>query len=141
MSAPARILIADDERELRSLLQRYLGEHGLQVRAVADAASAEKLLARNAPRTNTSSTLTNAVSSTRTNLTTSPRTNETAFASRGISRRIAAERSTACRSVIDSPAADSAKMSEVANSFPHSISTIVDESRYYYCSRVNVKHE
>ncbi len=46
MSAPARILIADDEPELRALLQRYLGEHGLAVRAVADAAAAEKLLAR-----------------------------------------------------------------------------------------------
>jgi two-component system phosphate regulon response regulator OmpR len=46
MSASARILIADDEPELRGLLQRYLGENGLAVRAVADAAAAEKLLAR-----------------------------------------------------------------------------------------------
>jgi len=46
MSDAARILIADDEAELRGLLQRYLGEQGLTVRAVADAAAAEKLLAR-----------------------------------------------------------------------------------------------
>jgi two-component system phosphate regulon response regulator OmpR len=43
---PPRVLIADDEAELRGLLQRYLGEQGLAVRAVADAAAAEKLLAR-----------------------------------------------------------------------------------------------
>ncbi len=43
---PVRILIADDEAELRGLLQRYLGERGLAVRAVADAQSAERLLAR-----------------------------------------------------------------------------------------------
>jgi len=35
-----RILITDDEAELRALLQRYLSEQGLQVRAVGDAASA-----------------------------------------------------------------------------------------------------
>ncbi|HEV7914317.1 MAG TPA: two-component system response regulator OmpR [Albitalea sp.] len=46
MSEPARILIVDDEAELRGLLQRYLGEQGLAVRAVADAAAAAKLLAR-----------------------------------------------------------------------------------------------
>jgi two-component system phosphate regulon response regulator OmpR len=46
MTDTARILIADDEAELRGLLQRYLGEQGLTVRAVADAAAAEKLLAR-----------------------------------------------------------------------------------------------
>ena len=40
------VLIADDEAELRGLLQRYLGEQGLKVRAVQDAASAERLLAR-----------------------------------------------------------------------------------------------
>ncbi len=43
---PARILIADDEPELRNLLQRYLSEQGLQARAVPDAAAAEALLAR-----------------------------------------------------------------------------------------------
>ncbi len=46
MSDPARILIADDEAELRSLLQRYLGEQGMAVRVASDAAAAEKLLAR-----------------------------------------------------------------------------------------------
>lgn len=46
MTDPARILIADDEAELRSLLQRYLGEQGMAVRVASDAAAAEKLLAR-----------------------------------------------------------------------------------------------
>jgi two-component system phosphate regulon response regulator OmpR len=46
MTDPARILIADDEAELRSLLQRYLGEQGMAVRVAGDASSAEKLLAR-----------------------------------------------------------------------------------------------
>jgi two-component system phosphate regulon response regulator OmpR len=46
MSDPARILIADDEAELRGLLQRYLTEQGLAVRTVPDAATAQKLLAR-----------------------------------------------------------------------------------------------
>lgn len=46
MSDPIRILIADDEAELRGLLQRYLGEQGLTVRVAADAAAAEKLLSR-----------------------------------------------------------------------------------------------
>jgi two-component system phosphate regulon response regulator OmpR len=46
MTDTTRLLIVDDEAELRALLQRYLGEQGLQVRAVADAASAAKLLAR-----------------------------------------------------------------------------------------------
>ncbi len=41
-----RVLIADDEAELRGLLQRYLGEQGLQVRAVPDAAAAERMLSR-----------------------------------------------------------------------------------------------
>ncbi|TAL13985.1 MAG: two-component system response regulator OmpR [Aquabacterium sp.] len=46
MSEPARILIADDEAELRALLERYLSEQGLVARAVPDAAGAERLLAR-----------------------------------------------------------------------------------------------
>jgi two-component system phosphate regulon response regulator OmpR len=46
MNDAARILIADDEAELRSLLQRYLTEQGLVVRTVADGAAAQKLLAR-----------------------------------------------------------------------------------------------
>ena len=45
-STSGRILIADDEPELRALLQRYLGENGFSARAVPDAASAERLLAR-----------------------------------------------------------------------------------------------
>ncbi|MEK8032949.1 response regulator [Ideonella sp. DXS29W] len=44
--APITVLIADDEAELRGLLQRYLGEQGLTVRAVADASAAERLLGR-----------------------------------------------------------------------------------------------
>ena len=43
---PARILIADDEAELRALLERYLTEQGLAVRAVPDAAAARRLLER-----------------------------------------------------------------------------------------------
>lgn len=47
MSEPlARVLIADDEADLRALLQRYLGEQGYAVRAVDDVAQAERLLAR-----------------------------------------------------------------------------------------------
>lgn len=42
----SRILIADDEAELRGLLQRYLTEQGHSVRAVPDAATAAQLLAR-----------------------------------------------------------------------------------------------
>ncbi|MGM9483327.1 response regulator [Roseateles sp. NT4] len=42
----SRILIADDEAELRGLLQRYLTEQGHSVRAVPDAAAAAQLLAR-----------------------------------------------------------------------------------------------
>ncbi|HEY0200450.1 MAG TPA: response regulator [Burkholderiaceae bacterium] len=42
----ARILIADDEADLRALLQRYLGDQGCAVRAVDGAAGLEKLLAR-----------------------------------------------------------------------------------------------
>ncbi|MCM5681218.1 response regulator [Schlegelella sp. S2-27] len=46
MTDAPRILIADDEAELRGLLQRYFTEQGLGVRVVADAAAAERLLAR-----------------------------------------------------------------------------------------------
>jgi two-component system phosphate regulon response regulator OmpR len=46
MAETPRILIADDEAELRGLLERYLGEQGLIARSVPDAASAERLLAR-----------------------------------------------------------------------------------------------
>lgn len=43
---PARILILDDEPELRALLQRYLGSQGFAVRPVEDAAQLDRLLAR-----------------------------------------------------------------------------------------------
>ncbi|MEP6720030.1 MAG: two-component system response regulator OmpR [Variovorax sp.] len=42
----ARILIADDEADLRQLLQRYLGDQGYAVRTVESAAPLDKLLAR-----------------------------------------------------------------------------------------------
>lgn len=41
-----RILVLDDDAELRALLQRYLGAQGFEVRAVADAAQLDRLLAR-----------------------------------------------------------------------------------------------
>lgn len=41
-----KILILDDEAELRALLQRYLAGNGLGVRAVEDAEQLDKLLAR-----------------------------------------------------------------------------------------------
>jgi two-component system phosphate regulon response regulator OmpR len=46
MPDSTRILIADDDAELRGLLERYLTERGLAVRAMASAAAADKLLAR-----------------------------------------------------------------------------------------------
>lgn len=47
MSEPlARVLIADDEADLRALLQRYLGEQGYAVRVVESTALAERLLSR-----------------------------------------------------------------------------------------------
>ncbi len=47
MSDPScRVLIVDDEAELRALLQRYLGDQGVAVRTVPDAAQAERLLSR-----------------------------------------------------------------------------------------------
>jgi two-component system, OmpR family, phosphate regulon response regulator OmpR len=44
--ALARILVADDEADLRALLQRYLTDHGYAVRTVESAAPLDKLLAR-----------------------------------------------------------------------------------------------
>jgi two-component system, OmpR family, phosphate regulon response regulator OmpR len=44
--ALGRILIADDEADLRALLQRYLGDQGYAVRTVDSAAPLDKLLAR-----------------------------------------------------------------------------------------------
>ncbi|GAA6119212.1 response regulator [Acidovorax sp. FG27] len=42
----AKLLVADDEPDLRALLQRYLGDQGYAVRAVDGAAPLERLLAR-----------------------------------------------------------------------------------------------
>ncbi len=44
--ALARVLVADDDAELRDLLQRYLGDQGCAVRTVDGAEPLEKLLAR-----------------------------------------------------------------------------------------------
>jgi two-component system phosphate regulon response regulator OmpR len=44
--ASARILVLDDEPELRALLQRYLGERGFTVRVAADAAQLDRALQR-----------------------------------------------------------------------------------------------
>ena len=44
--ALARILVADDEADLRALLQRYLTDQGYAVRTVDSAAPLDKLLAR-----------------------------------------------------------------------------------------------
>jgi two-component system phosphate regulon response regulator OmpR len=43
---PARVLVVDDDDELRALLLRYLGENGLEVRVAADGDSANRLLTR-----------------------------------------------------------------------------------------------
>jgi two-component system phosphate regulon response regulator OmpR len=47
-AAPENIslLILDDEAELRALLQRYLGEQGLRVRAIGEPAQLDRLLTR-----------------------------------------------------------------------------------------------
>jgi two-component system phosphate regulon response regulator OmpR len=42
----ARIIVVDDDPELRSLLQRYLTEHGFKVRTVADGTALNQALAR-----------------------------------------------------------------------------------------------
>lgn len=44
--SPAKILVLDDEAELRQLLQRYLSEQGFQVRTLADASQLYKWLQR-----------------------------------------------------------------------------------------------
>ncbi|MFT3666036.1 response regulator [Piscinibacter sp.] len=46
LPAPTRVLVADDEPDLRALLERYLGDHGLAVRTVDGAAAVDRLLAR-----------------------------------------------------------------------------------------------
>jgi len=45
-SAKTRILVVDDDLRLRDLLHRYLSEQGFSVHVAADAASMDKLLAR-----------------------------------------------------------------------------------------------
>jgi two-component system, OmpR family, phosphate regulon response regulator OmpR len=45
-SNPISVLILDDEPELRALLQRYLGEQGLSVRAIGEPAQLDRLLTR-----------------------------------------------------------------------------------------------
>ena len=42
----ARLLVLDDEADLRAMLQRYLGENGFEVRAVGDAQQMQRLLQR-----------------------------------------------------------------------------------------------
>jgi two-component system phosphate regulon response regulator OmpR len=42
----ARILVVDDEPELRALLQRYLTQQGFEVRAIPDATQLDRLLQR-----------------------------------------------------------------------------------------------
>ena len=44
--APGRIIVLDDDQEMRGLLQRYLGENGLSVRTVADGKALDRALAR-----------------------------------------------------------------------------------------------
>jgi two-component system, OmpR family, phosphate regulon response regulator OmpR len=46
MTNPWRIIVVDDDPELRGLLQRFLAEHGFGVRAVSDGAGLSAQLAR-----------------------------------------------------------------------------------------------
>jgi two-component system, OmpR family, phosphate regulon response regulator OmpR len=46
MTNPWRIIVVDDDPELRGLLQRFLAEHGFSVRAVPDGASLSAQLTR-----------------------------------------------------------------------------------------------
>ena len=48
-AAAARVLVVDDEPELRALLAEYLGRQGFSVRAAADVAEARALVAQEAP--------------------------------------------------------------------------------------------
>lgn len=43
---PWRVIVVDDDPELRSLTQRFLGEHGFQVRAASGGTALDTLLAR-----------------------------------------------------------------------------------------------
>jgi two-component system phosphate regulon response regulator OmpR len=44
-----KVLVVDDDGELRALLQRYLGENGLAVRIAADGQALDRALARDPP--------------------------------------------------------------------------------------------
>jgi two-component system, OmpR family, phosphate regulon response regulator OmpR len=46
MTSNAKILVLDDEAELRALLQRYLTQHGFDVRAIGEPALIDRLLQR-----------------------------------------------------------------------------------------------
>lgn len=46
---PTSILVVDDDAELRTLLQRFLGEHGYQVRTAEGGAALDKMLERDPP--------------------------------------------------------------------------------------------
>lgn len=46
MSEMVKVLVVDDEAELRGLLQRYLGDQGCQVRTEPHAEAVAALLAR-----------------------------------------------------------------------------------------------
>lgn len=48
MNSNGKILVLDDEPELRALLQRYLMQQGFEVRAIADAQQLDRLLQREA---------------------------------------------------------------------------------------------
>ncbi len=43
---PHRIIVIDDDAELRALIQRFLGEHGFVVRAVADGVALDAMMQR-----------------------------------------------------------------------------------------------
>jgi len=49
LAAPLRLLVVDDESELRSLLAEYFARHGIDVRQAADAAQARALIAITPP--------------------------------------------------------------------------------------------
>ena len=49
MTSASRILVVDDDADLRQLLQAYLGKHGYEVRALPDALQLEKTMERFAP--------------------------------------------------------------------------------------------
>ena len=46
MDAQPKIIVLDDEAELRNMLQRFLGSHGFEVRVVADSKRLDRYLQR-----------------------------------------------------------------------------------------------